>query len=295
MRAPVLARFLVLVVLAAAAAPSAAGVASRFDSGSEGWLAVSYPFRGVGTGVWTTAALPFDGADGLPPGSVRVGDVFAETGITAPAPFLGDKGSYYGGRLDYDIKLRYTDGVTYPAVVLVGTAISVYFDAPSPVVGIWEARTVPLTETGWKVGGTTTPATQAQFRAVLESLQGLHIYTEWHTGADDTNVDNVVLYGDATPVPTAAMPAVLACAPNPFNPSTRLAFSLPAALSVRLTVNDLAGRRVRVLLDGRLDAGDHQVPWDGRGDDGRALPSGAYLARLEAGPATSTARLVLVR
>jgi len=53
--------------------------------------------------------------------------------------------------------------------------------------------TVPLSEAGWKVSGTGEDATETEFRAVLSSLAGIYIYTEWHTGADDTNVDNVAI------------------------------------------------------------------------------------------------------
>ena len=74
-----------------------------------------------------------------------------------------------------------------------------------------------------------------------------------------------------------------AARPNPFGPSTTVGFSLPRAGHVRLEVFDPAGRLVRVLVDGELDAGDHRAVW--RGDDGAGalLPSGAYFTRLQAG------------
>jgi len=71
--------------------------------------------------------------------------------------------------------------------------MSLYYDAPSPTVSVWEHRTIPLTEAGWKVGGTSAVATQADFKTVLSNLAGLYIYTEWHTGLDDTSVDNIAL------------------------------------------------------------------------------------------------------
>ncbi len=279
----------------AAASAGATAIMSRFDSNNEGWAVVSYPFRGNGTGSWTTSALPFDGAEGQPAGSVRVGDVFAETGITAPPAYLGNMGAFYGGQLSYDILLRYSDAVAYPAVVLVGTTISLYYDAPSPPVGEWQTRTVPLTEAGWKVGGTFAVATQAQMQGVLQSLQGLHIYTEWHTGGDDTSVDNIVLNGGATPVPGAAAPPQLTCAPNPFNPRTTLSFTLSADGPVHLTIHDAAGRLVRDLETGALPAGRQEVVWDGCDDEGLPLASGVYLARLQSSASVGVARLVLVR
>lgn len=83
--------------------------------------------------------------------------------------------------------------------------------------------------------------------------------------------------------------------PNPFNPSTLIPFHLPAGGEVSLAVHDLAGRRVRTLVEGRLEAGAHAVAWDGRADDRTDLPGGTYLARLEAAGASSRRKLVLVR
>jgi hypothetical protein len=169
-----------------------AEVTTTFDLTSEGWQSVSYPFRSHVPNP-PTSSLPFDGAFGNPPGSVRVGDVYPETAIAAPAPYIGDRLSFYGGSLAYDIYLRYTDNVTYPAVVLNGGTNSLYYDAPSPPVNAWRRVTVPLSETGWKVSGTGATATATVFKAVLSNLVGLYIYTEWHSGADDTNVDNATM------------------------------------------------------------------------------------------------------
>jgi hypothetical protein len=89
---------------------------------------------------------------------------------------------------------------------------------------------------------------------------------------------------------------LLGAQPNPFNPRTSLVLDLPAAVpSAQLAIFDLAGHRVRTLLQGPLPVGRQTVAWDGRDDAGRALPSGAYVGRLETGDAASTARLQLVR
>ena len=273
-----------------------AGVSSHFDSDNEGWAIVSYPFRSASTGSAVTSPLTFDGSVGLPPGSVRVGDVYAETGIAAPAAFLGDRQAYYGGQLSYDIFLRFSDGVTYPAVVLVGATMSLYYDAPSPPVGAWEHRAVPLTETGWKIGGSQLPVAQADFAAVLQSLSDLYIYTEWHTGDDDTSVDNIVLDGGSTAAGDVAGARLAArCYPNPFNPRTTIRFELPEAGVARVAVHDVAGRLVRLLVDESLPAGSHEALWDGRDASGREVGSGTYLARLEWGARAEMVRMQLIR
>jgi hypothetical protein len=83
-------------------------------------------------------------------------------------------------------------------------------------------------------------------------------------------------------------------APNPFNPSTSIAFELAATGPVVLDVVDVSGRRVTTLVDGVRDAGLHRVRWDGRDAAGRAVASGTYLLRLRADGTTITRKATLV-
>ena len=83
--------------------------------------------------------------------------------------------------------------------------------------------------------------------------------------------------------------------PNPFNPSTRISFTLEQEGRVSLTVYDLRGRPVRTILDEVRDEGDHAVLWDGKNDDGARLPSGLYLYRLEAGEQRIARKMTLVK
>jgi len=167
-------------------------ITNTFDLSNEGWAIVSYPFRSHVANPETTS-LPFDALFGNPAGSVRVGDIYGETGISAPSQYLGNALPFYGGAFAYDIQIRYTDAVAYPAVVMNGGTISLYYDAPAPPLNAWQRRTVPFSETGWKVSGTGADASQSVFKSVLGNLVGLYIYTEWRTGPDDTSVDNITL------------------------------------------------------------------------------------------------------
>ncbi|RJR29141.1 MAG: T9SS C-terminal target domain-containing protein [Candidatus Latescibacterota bacterium] len=83
--------------------------------------------------------------------------------------------------------------------------------------------------------------------------------------------------------------------PNPFNPSTRLRFSLAEAGHVRLVVYDVLGRRVRTLLDRSLPADHYEIAWDGRNNDGVRVASGVYFCRLESGKSKATRKMVLLR
>jgi hypothetical protein len=83
--------------------------------------------------------------------------------------------------------------------------------------------------------------------------------------------------------------------PNPFRSSTTLTYDLPNASTVRVSVYDVLGRRVQVLVDERKEAGRHTVRWAGRGASGQPLASGIYFVRLRAGDRQVTRRLTLVR
>jgi hypothetical protein len=98
-----------------------------------------------------------------------------------------------------------------------------------------------------------------------------------------------------SPVGDVPAAAGLAAAPNPFNPRTVLVFGLERPARAGLAIYDIRGMLVRRLLDAELPAGVHEAAWDGRDDRGRAVASGVYLARLEAGGLVQQHKLTLVR
>ena len=96
--------------------------------------------------------------------------------------------------------------------------------------------------------------------------------------------------------PFAAVPAgLLPPFPNPFNPRTTISFHLEATQKVRLTVCDLAGRELVVLVDREFSSGRHELVWNGRDSQGRELASGVYFLRLEAGEFRDSEKVVLLR
>ncbi len=92
------------------------------------------------------------------------------------------------------------------------------------------------------------------------------------------------------PVPVRAT-AIAGNWPNPFNPKTRVNYSLEAAGETHLDIFSIDGRLVRKLVDGHRAAGNHDLLWDGLDQRGRALPSGVYLAQLRAAGKTTTHRM----
>ena len=93
----------------------------------------------------------------------------------------------------------------------------------------------------------------------------------------------------------AAALAAPMIAPNPFNPMTHVLFSLAQPGRVQVAVYDLSGRRVALVADENYSAGDQDVLWTGRDDDGRAVASGVYFVRVEGAGLSVSLRAVLLR
>ena len=84
---------------------------------------------------------------------------------------------------------------------------------------------------------------------------------------------------------------LLASAPNPFRAGTSIRFSLPAAGNVGVRIYGAGGRLLR-RLDDHLAAGAHEIHWDGKDDEGRAVPSGMLFYEVTANGARLTGRMV---
>ncbi len=98
--------------------------------------------------------------------------------------------------------------------------------------------------------------------------------------------------GSEVPQPTMLHPNV----PNPFNPVTRVSFDLGQSGSVLVRVFTIDGKFVRTLIRAELEGGRrYWKTWDGRDEDGRTLPAGTYLVRMETGAGVQTSKMMLVR
>jgi hypothetical protein len=89
--------------------------------------------------------------------------------------------------------------------------------------------------------------------------------------------------------------ALEARTPNPFRGSLDLTYAIPRKGNATVRIHDLSGRLVRTLADAAMDAGIYSVTWDGRDEQGRDLPSGVYLCRLQAGHERRSLKLTLLR
>jgi hypothetical protein len=95
--------------------------------------------------------------------------------------------------------------------------------------------------------------------------------------------------------PAPATTALVANVPNPFNPTTTIRFDVAQPGHVSLIIYDVQGRRVRALVDERLDAAAHQRLWDGTDDRGHAVATGVYFARLAVGATVDVRKMVLIK
>lgn len=95
---------------------------------------------------------------------------------------------------------------------------------------------------------------------------------------------------------SAPLLQVLGNHPNPFNPSTIIAFHLQQPATVDLRIYDLSGRLVRELAEGEhVAAGRHERSWDGLDAHGRVLAAGTYLYRVSAGGQEAGGAMLLLK
>ncbi|MGD8394679.1 MAG: FlgD immunoglobulin-like domain containing protein, partial [Candidatus Eiseniibacteriota bacterium] len=155
-----------------------------------------------------------------------------------------------------------------------------------------EMTSIPETWGGYSVAIDIDASLEGQilqfgFLCVATNYEGSGIFYD--------NVDfdlDVVGIADAGTSPSAAGMTLGQNVPNPFNPQTRIDFTLDQPGMVELAVFDVAGRLIATLHRGELDRGAHQVTWNGRTDHGTA-PAGRYFYVLET-PAGQVSRSMIL-
>ena len=121
------------------------------------------------------------------------------------------------------------------------------------------------------------------FRAITEIENTVVEITDNQTYDSEFGFNRLAL---PAPVQLQTRPEVFALAnnyPNPFNPATTIKYALPQAADVELTVYNVVGQAVRMLVAEHQSAGRYVVEWDATNDSGHSLSSGMYFYRLEAG------------
>jgi len=122
--------------------------------------------------------------------------------------------------------------------------------------------------------------------------QGSHCIDSGDPGSpldpDGTQADMGALYYDQSAVTITQNPfgvpdeyLLSPAYPNPFNPSTTIRYQLPQAVDVKLEIFNTLGQTVRSLVNSRIEAGYHEVGWNGKNNTGVQMPSGLYMYRIE--------------
>jgi len=104
-----------------------------------------------------------------------------------------------------------------------------------------------------------------------------------------TTDGKVTVAGDCI-LPLSASTRLEQNTPNPFNPSTEIAYTIAADEHVKITVFDALGRDVEVLVDEFVNAGTHRVTFNARN-----LPSGIYYYRMETPTFTDMKKMVIAK
>jgi hypothetical protein len=132
------------------------------------------------------------------------------------------------------------------------------------------------------IGGMTngiSPSTRIEYMEKILQYFGLitsSVFADVATGAAEVNLSQN--------------------SPNPFNPLTRISFSVPEdAGSTRLDVFDISGRLVKTLVYGDGITGRLDTTWDGTDSYGRRVSSGTYFYRLSVDDATVTRKMILLK
>jgi len=101
-----------------------------------------------------------------------------------------------------------------------------------------------------------------------------------------------------TAVSTDPLPGVFTLSqnyPNPFNANTMIDYHLPEKSTIQLSLYNVRGQRVAVLVDEQQTEGTHHVTWDGKDALGRPVGSGIYFCRLQSGELAQTRKMILLR
>jgi len=149
------------------------------------------------------------------------------------------------------------------------------------------------------IDGSPEPVYPITLTGVVSQYDGSAPYTEGYQifprRMEDIESANAI---DNTPVVQPLSFKLYSAYPNPFNPSTTLAFDIPADMAgerVSLAVYNVLGQQMTMLVDKPLSAGHYAMTWNGLTSRGMQAPTGVYFAILKAGGQQKTTRLLLIK
>jgi len=199
-----------------------------------------------------------------------------------------------------DVKIMYTD---FTPITVTGRVVNAE-GAPIPRVGITITSTPPVfvwTNNSGNFTATGVPgdATYTVF-AILTNGPYADKVQNITVGSTNYAIGDIVMeLGSPSPdVDGVVLPTVTALKanyPNPFNPSTTIAFDTHKEGRVAVDIYNIKGQKVKTLIDEMRGIGSHKVVWNGKDDTGRDVSSGIYFYRMQTEGYSSVKKMVLMK
>ena len=250
-----------------------------------------------------------------------IGDVIVDEGylvsLVAASEFVWPDASVVGRSAHVDITapaehFTYTETANFEPVIVSFTNLDAYQIPVGSEIGIFvDGECVGATQ---YIGGEILPISAwevdsdnltMEFRfwngeneATISEVNYLE-FANWDTSGelDASSVCGVEV--NAIALSRFEVPANFALHanyPNPFNPVTTIGYDLPDEAQVKISVFDILGREVSVLVNGVIEAGYHQAVWNGMDHSSNALSSGVYFYQLQVnGEVLNTQKMMLLK
>lgn len=219
------------------------------------------------------------------PAGYAVGDM-----ISIPVRMGGD-GTLQGVSISVDWNQSVLEYTGYSAGSLMSSQGAPLF---SPKPGVLDAAVLGRESQGISGEGLVA---NLHFRVRGDGDPGVRVAEVDARNANNERVtlDGAVVGGTPPPSGVVSRSALRPNAPNPFNPRTTVYFDLAQSGRVQVRVYAVNGRLVRKLVSGSMEAGPHEVLWDGVDDSGRSVASGTYHVQLVAPDHTDSRSIVLLK
>jgi hypothetical protein len=224
--------------------------------------------------------------------------------------FEGDslvEGPPFRFRTSPELDIGYIERPRIVRSKIVGERLDVWFSAPLDPSTV-SASSVSLREDESTIGVLGVSLSDDNYRMGIDAgkdIDGSKIKLSFNPLPKGTNGADATLWAAALPfskkdiitgvdrvrqVSNVPEKPTLNIYPNPCNPTTTIRFQLPASGSVTITVYDVLGKEVAILLNEFRSAGTHTLQWDGS-----AMPTGVYFCHLRAGGFIHTERIILLK
>lgn len=197
----------------------------------------------------------------------------AELVLSSESLVTGAEPEFFGKEARYP-QVRLTDGVDEVVVSVLPDAKPGWdrYDAPQPASLDGRQPLSLLDADGARFRVMAIPETTGEVRIRLSAPARIT-----HSDLEASLVGDVLVLAQAESAQPRSV-ALLRAWPNPFNPKTVIRFQLSVFSEIKITVHDMLGREVAVLVDAQKEAGEHSVTFDATN-----LASGVYLVRMTDG------------